>query len=637
MGYKRCVGEAIAAGNAQQGGTLEQFDQDSADLHLRSPLIERFVALSETLTPQSSVAGVAEAIGTAALTLTGGQRAAVCLHHQDGAIFCQWSRGFPAEVAVRIAATEGIDSGPVVLPDVAVWPLVRGGSAIGFIVCGFGTPREWSSLELDIMLALALHGAATLERALLFERPDRRSDPKEDNARIAEALRIVQRESAQLAEALKELEAQHARLLRARRELRAVNIWLLALQHELNAERARLTAEQVRLVKALDDVASEDARVAAARESLDTQLASADQALEHESVRFAEMRRASVETRAPQADPHREPPVDQTRISDVQPVLEAERAWLVEAVEIRAPQADSHREPPVDQTRVSDVQPVLEAERAQLVEALELEWARSAETLESLQIDGARSLESPVEPAPETPHPREGQPDAELEFSYDLGGPLPAPRMPEDLYPMLVERAAELLHTDGRSLTTEQQVTILGRALDNRDGHRAGYGEHLAAWAEATAGVLKCDRDETVDVCRAARLHDLGKIGVPEAILRTAAGLTDEERKITRRVPILAGSVLRPVKGMQGVAAILRHRYEQWDGKGYPDGLQGNEIPLGARILAVVDTYGVMTTVRRYRAMIYSFDAVAEIRRCAGTLFDSRVVEAFFSVLKHEG
>ncbi len=589
----------MADGGVPQGGTLVRSDQDSPTLPSRGTLIERFISLSGTLTRPSSVAAAAEAIGAAALALTEGGRGAVYTHGAGGDTTRVWAShgGFPEHRGPS-------RPGPVLISDVrdlaeddeirriaeregyralASWPLNRAGKTIGSIVCCFEAPRSWSPAELDVMFALALQGAAALEHALRSERPDGPAASVDaEDARIDEALRILQAESAELFEAHRELETQHARLVQARRELGALNVWFLAVQNEFAAERARLAAEQAQLTKA--------------REALDTQITAARQELENESARLADMRR--------------------------------------ELLDNHDGQAETRREPPVDRTRVSDARRVLEEESVRLMEALELESTPRADVLKVLgpaMVPAEPSAESAPSPANGMAHP------AEPGAAYELGGPLPEPQAPEELYSLLVERAAKLLNKERRSLKPEEQVVILGRALDDRDGHRAGYSERLAAWAEATAGMLGCGRDDIADVRRAACLHDLGKIGVPEAILRAVARLTEQERRIVRSVPTLAERVLRPVKGMQGVAAILHHRYEQWDGKGYPDGLKGDQIPLGARILAVVDAYGVMTTVRPYRAMVYSLDAVAELRRCAGVQFDPKVVEAYCNVLKREG
>ncbi|MHB8731666.1 MAG: HD domain-containing phosphohydrolase [bacterium] len=586
------------------------------------------MSLSGTLARSTSVADAAEAIGVAALALTSGQRGAVYLQAPDGTAARLWASrsDFPEDRGA-------FGSGPAIFTDVrdlptddeirrtaeregyralASWPLTRGGETLGSMVCCFDAPRIWSAAELDVMAALAMQGAAALESALLAERAGG-AEPAAgaDDVRIAEALRILQTESTSLSEAHRELEAQHARLTRARRELGALNVWLLAVHNELHTERARLAAEHTRLVKARDELASEDARVAAARDALDAQIAAARQELDKESARLAQMRQDLFENHTRQAEARRDPPAaavkskppDRTRVSDARRILEEESARLMESLEIADAPADAPAVP----------QPARPAEPSAVPAA-----AASSGRPEAFATNA-------LDPGDTTPAPP----------AFELGGPL-AVRTFEDLYPLLVERAATLLN-QGRSLKADDQVKVLGRALDDRDGHRAGYSERLEAWAEATAGMLGCGRAEIGDVRRAALLHDLGKIGVPGAILRAAARLTDQEKQIVRSVPSLAEQVLRPVKGMEGVAAILGHRYEQWDGKGYPGGLKGDQIPLGARILAVVDAYGVMTTVRPYRAMVYSLDAVAELRRCAGAQFDPKVVEAFCNVLKREG
>jgi HD-GYP domain-containing protein (c-di-GMP phosphodiesterase class II) len=595
-------------------------DRDS-DSHLRDKLIERFVNLSGTLTQESSVAGVAKAIGTAALTLSGAQRAAVYRRPEDGTTVCLWSQGFAAKQADRAPAADGIESGPVLLAEQASWPLVRGGKTIGFVMCGFDRPRGWSSSEVDIMLALALHGAAALERVLLSENSGGRAEPEQYNARIAEALGIARAESAQLVEAQREWEAQHARLVRARRTLGAVNVWLLALRQELKAELARLAAEHARVSKALDEMASEDKRLDEAHRTVAPHLNAADQALEREGPRLGAVSPILGETVTSQT-------LSQSGGGHQPPAGESSN---------REPHAnDGPNHKPADEVRVSNVKRLSEAEHAKLLEALGLGSARPAEAGDAQQVVATSSPEPVPEPPAETPPPLESRPAANPEFSYELGGPLPVSQALEDLYPLLVERAAELLRANGRPLTAEQQLAILGRALDDRDGHRTGYGERLASWGEAVAGQLGCSREEIADVRRAALLHDLGKVGVPESILRTMNVHTEGERSIMRLEPIVAEQILRPVKSMEAVAGILRHRYERWDGKGYPDGLKGHQIPVGARILAAVDAYGAMTTVRRYRTMVYSLDAVAELRHCAGTQFDPRVVEAFCGVLKRE-
>ncbi len=179
-----------------------------------------------------------------------------------------------------------------------------------------------------------------------------------------------------------------------------------------------------------------------------------------------------------------------------------------------------------------------------------------------------------------------------------------------------------------------EMVLTLVRALDARDSYTGGHSERLAEWAEATARLLGCRDDETQDIRWGALLHDIGKIAVPDAILRKPARLTDEEWAIMRQHPITGEEILRPVERMRGVARIMRHHHERWDGNGYPDGLTAERIPLGARILAVVDAYSAITDERPYKPARSHAEAVAELRKSAGTQFDLRVVEAFCRMLE---
>ena len=610
-GTRSTDGGPMTDDRVPRDGTLVRQDQVSPAAFPDRTLIERFISLSGTLMRSSSPADAAEAIGVATLALTGGQRGAVYLCAPHGRSTRLWAShpgfqdhsGLPEASPIMCSDVRDLPEGREMRQiaeragyrSLASWPLTHAGKTLGAVVCCFDAPRTWSAAEVDVMSALAMQAAVALDRAVAVERGGA-SAAGADDPRITEALRILLTESTSLFDAHRELEAQHARLVQARRDLGALNVWLLALQNELRNERSRLTEEQRQLVKARDELVSEDARIAEASRALGAKVAAAREELERESARLvAEMRHElSGRTHRPNA---------QAAPAGPPPVIDA---------------------PPADTTRVSDAKRVLGEESARLTEALGTGRAPAAENL--------AAAPSAAAPAPDA-RSDAAQPGA----AFDLGGPLPEPQDLEGVFPLLVERAAKLLNTEGGSLPTEEQVKILGRVLDDRDGHRAGYGERLERWAQATAGVLGCDRATMIDVRRAALLHDLGKIGVPETILRAAARLTDRERQIVRSVPTLAEHVLRPVKGMEGVAVILRHRYEQWDGKGYPDGLQGNAIPLGARILAVVDAYGVMTTVRPYRAMVYSLDAVAELRRCAGAQFDPKVVEAFCDVLKREG
>jgi two-component system, cell cycle response regulator len=138
------------------------------------------------------------------------------------------------------------------------------------------------------------------------------------------------------------------------------------------------------------------------------------------------------------------------------------------------------------------------------------------------------------------------------------------------------------------------------------------------------------------EVARAAELHDVGKIAVPDAILDKPGPLDPVEWSFMRRHPLIGERILLEAPALRPVARLVRSSHERWDGGGYPDGLRGDEIPLGARVVAICDAFDAMTTERPYRTSVSVTDAIEELRRCAGTQFDPMVVEAFCKVVARE-
>jgi HD-GYP domain-containing protein (c-di-GMP phosphodiesterase class II) len=143
---------------------------------------------------------------------------------------------------------------------------------------------------------------------------------------------------------------------------------------------------------------------------------------------------------------------------------------------------------------------------------------------------------------------------------------------------------------------------------------------------------LGLSRRSLDNIYAAGSLHDLGKIGIPDAILLKAGTLERDEWDEMKKHPVMGASLLAPYRHLQQVTAIMRHHHERFDGSGYPDGLTGSQIPLGARVITVADTFMVITDGRQYRAARTVDEAIAEIQRCAGSQFDPAVVEAFLSL-----
>ena len=148
----------------------------------------------------------------------------------------------------------------------------------------------------------------------------------------------------------------------------------------------------------------------------------------------------------------------------------------------------------------------------------------------------------------------------------------------------------------------------------------------------SVARSLQLADDSVIALEHAALLHDLGKLAVPEAVLRKPAPLTAEEQILIRQHPVIGAELIRNIPYLAGSADLIRDAHERMDGLGYPDGRHAAEVALGARIIAVADAYDAMTRPRVFRDAISHDEAILEIRRCAGLQFDPLVVDAFTRV-----
>jgi diguanylate cyclase (GGDEF)-like protein len=177
-------------------------------------------------------------------------------------------------------------------------------------------------------------------------------------------------------------------------------------------------------------------------------------------------------------------------------------------------------------------------------------------------------------------------------------------------------------------------VQVLSTALDVRDNMTHRHARRVARMSVAVAKEMGLDQQQVVEIEYAAALHDIGKIGVTDSILRKAASLDEAEWKEIRRHSELGYEILKGIDFLRGAAEIVWAHHERYDGKGYPRGLAGTEIPLGARVFGVVDAYDAMTSRRPYRQAISRERASIEIARNSGTQFDPQVVDAFLVMIR---
>jgi diguanylate cyclase (GGDEF)-like protein len=172
----------------------------------------------------------------------------------------------------------------------------------------------------------------------------------------------------------------------------------------------------------------------------------------------------------------------------------------------------------------------------------------------------------------------------------------------------------------------------LARAVDSRDAYTGSHSERVAALSGRIASQLGRPTEEIELTRLAGSLHDLGKLAIPEEILRKPSALTEAERLVLERHPQIGYRMLESL-GVEPIADWVLHHHERWDGTGYPDGLEGDAIPIGARIIFVADSFDAMTSNRLYRTPLTHEQALHEVERCSGSQFDPDVVQAFLAAV----
>lgn len=174
-----------------------------------------------------------------------------------------------------------------------------------------------------------------------------------------------------------------------------------------------------------------------------------------------------------------------------------------------------------------------------------------------------------------------------------------------------------------------QTVLALAKALDARDSYTQDHSQRMAALTDSLCQKLRIDENQIEAIRLAAALHDIGKIGVPDEILRKPGPLTSQEWDLMKLHPKIGADIIAPVAKLVNVAPIIMAHQEKFDGSGYPYGLKGEQIPIGARVLAVVDAYVAITDERVYRKARSHEEAIAELVKHSGSQFDPAVVDAF--------
>jgi len=209
---------------------------------------------------------------------------------------------------------------------------------------------------------------------------------------------------------------------------------------------------------------------------------------------------------------------------------------------------------------------------------------------------------------------------------------LSKPIFPEELFARvksllkLKEFVDELEHA-------ESVVVALARGVESRDPYTGDHCDRLANYAVSLGKHIGLDQESLIALKRGGYLHDLGKVSIPDDVLKKGAGLTPEDWKLMKQHPIVGEEICRPLKSFRNVLPIIRHHHERWDGNGYPDGLAGKDIPLLARILQIVDVYDALRTRRPYKAAMRHNEAEAALREeAANGHLDPDLVKAFLEM-----
>jgi len=181
-----------------------------------------------------------------------------------------------------------------------------------------------------------------------------------------------------------------------------------------------------------------------------------------------------------------------------------------------------------------------------------------------------------------------------------------------------------------------ETVTSLALAIDAKDQYTQGHSQKVAAYSALLAQALKLKPEEVEEIRLAALLHDVGKVGIPEQILNKSGPLDASEWDTMKTHTLLGAKILEPLVAMRDIRLMVKHHHEFFDGTGYPDRLEGQQIPYGARVIAIADAYDTITSARTYKKARTPEDAFAELDRCAANQFDPDIVRVFIEAMRHD-
>jgi diguanylate cyclase (GGDEF)-like protein/putative nucleotidyltransferase with HDIG domain len=177
-------------------------------------------------------------------------------------------------------------------------------------------------------------------------------------------------------------------------------------------------------------------------------------------------------------------------------------------------------------------------------------------------------------------------------------------------------------------------VTSLALAIDAKDHYTQGHSQKVSAYAVMIAQALNLNQKEVEEIRLAGLLHDIGKVGIPEIILKKSGPLDSEEWETMKTHTLLGAKILEPLEAMNLIRLMVRHHHEFYDGTGYPDRLRGEKIPYGARIIAIADAYDTITSERTYKKPRRPDEAFSELQRCAASQFDPEIIRVFIETMR---